>query len=102
MSADKNKYDIATDLVHLGERSATSPGQPTSTPIYASSTYTYESMAEMDKVFGGELPGYTYTRYGNPTRRPWRKQFAELKAAQLPALTRREWPRCTRLSLLAS
>ena len=62
MSADKNKYDIETDLVHLGERGAASPGQPTSTPIYASSTYTYESMEEIDKVFAGELPGYIYAR----------------------------------------
>ena len=67
MSADKNKYDIETDLVHLGERGAASPGQPTSTPIYASSTYTYESMDEIDKVFAGELPGYIYARYANPT-----------------------------------
>ena len=67
MAADKNNHDIATDLVHLGERNEASPGQPTSTPIYASSTYTYESMDEIDKVFGGEIPGYIYTRYGNPT-----------------------------------
>ena len=67
MAADKNKYDMATDLVHLGERNEGAPGQPTSTPIYASSTYTYESMDEIDKVFGGEIPGYIYARYGNPT-----------------------------------
>lgn len=67
MAVDKDKYDIATDLVHLGERNEASPGQPTSTPIYASSTYTYESMEEIDKVFGGEIPGYIYSRYGNPT-----------------------------------
>lgn len=67
MTDRKDKYDIATDLVHLGERGEASAGQPTSTPIYASSTYTYESMEEIDKVFGGELPGYIYTRYGNPT-----------------------------------
>src|SRR5947207_4318839 len=24
-------------------------------------------MDQMDKVFGGELPGYVYTRHGNPT-----------------------------------
>ena len=67
MAADKDKYDIATDLVHLGERGEEAPGQPTSTPIYASSTFTYESMEEIDKVFAGELPGSIYTRYGNPT-----------------------------------
>ena len=67
MSDDKDNLDIATQLVHTGERSAPPTGQPTSTPIYASSTYTYESMDEVDKVFGGEIAGYVYTRYGNPT-----------------------------------
>ena len=67
MADNKKDLDIATDLVHLGERKQPAPGQPTSTPIYAAATYTYRSMDEMDKVFGGELPGYVYTRYGNPT-----------------------------------
>jgi cystathionine gamma-synthase/methionine-gamma-lyase len=67
MSDDKDHLDIATQLVHASERKQPPTGQPTATPIYASATYTYESMAEIDKVFGGELPGYIYTRYGNPT-----------------------------------
>src|SRR5712692_9323967 len=36
-------------------------------PIYASSTFTYDSMEDIDRVFAGEKPGYVYTRYGNPT-----------------------------------
>jgi cystathionine beta-lyase/cystathionine gamma-synthase len=67
MSEGKDSLDIATQLVHASERKQPPNGQPTATPIYASATYTYESMAEIDKVFGGELPGYIYTRYGNPT-----------------------------------
>jgi len=67
MAADKDKIDIATQLVHAGERGEPPPGQPTSTPIYASATFTYESMEDIDKVFAGEKPGYIYTRYGNPT-----------------------------------
>ncbi len=67
MSDDKDNLDIATQLVHASERKQPPTGRPTATPIYASATYTYESMAEIDKVFGGELPGYIYTRYGNPT-----------------------------------
>jgi len=59
--------DIATQLVHAGERRAPPTGRPTSTPIYASATYTYESMEEIDQVFAGEKPDYIYTRYGNPT-----------------------------------
>ena len=63
----KDRFDIATELVHLGERSEPAAGLPTSTPIYASSTFTYESMDEIDKIFSGEIPGYVYTRHGNPT-----------------------------------
>ncbi len=67
MSGDKNNLDITTQLVHAGERTGPPSGQPTSTPIYASSTFTYESMEEIDQVFAGDKPGYIYTRYGNPT-----------------------------------
>src|SRR5205823_14489233 len=67
MSDGKDNLEIATQLVHASERKQPPTGQPTATPIYASATYTYESMEEIDKVFGGELPGYIYTRYGNPT-----------------------------------
>jgi cystathionine gamma-synthase/methionine-gamma-lyase len=62
-----HQLDIATRLVHAGERQAWPTGQPVSTPIYASTTYTYGSMAEADSVLAGEKPGYIYTRYGNPT-----------------------------------
>ncbi len=61
------RLDIATRLVHAGERSGTPTGQPVATPIYASTTFTYGSMADADAVLGGEKPGYIYTRYGNPT-----------------------------------
>jgi cystathionine gamma-synthase/methionine-gamma-lyase len=67
MAANTDKFDIATQVVHAGEHDKTPTGQPTATPIYASSTFTYESMDEIDKVFAGEKPGYIYTRYGNPT-----------------------------------
>src|SRR5881227_20231 len=59
--------DIATHLVHSGERGDLPKGKPTTTPIYAAATYTYASMDEIDKVFAGEAPDYIYTRYANPT-----------------------------------
>jgi cystathionine beta-lyase/cystathionine gamma-synthase len=67
MAGTRDKLDITTQLVHAGERTDPPAGQPTSTPIYASATFTYESMEEIDQVFAGEKPGYIYTRYGNPT-----------------------------------
>src|SRR6266496_6463341 len=67
MADEKQELDIATRLVHEGERSVPPSGKPVSTPIYATSTFTYDSMAEIDQVFAGEKRGYIYTRYGNPT-----------------------------------
>lgn len=61
------KRDITTKLVHAGERLAQPEAKPVSTPIYASATFTYDSMQEIDAVFAGEKQGYIYTRYGNPT-----------------------------------
>jgi cystathionine gamma-synthase/methionine-gamma-lyase len=58
---------IATQLVHAGERRATPIGQPVATPLYATSTFTYDSMEEADKVLAGEASDYIYSRYGNPT-----------------------------------
>ena len=66
MSSDTRR-DITTKLVHSGERRALPEAMPVSTPIYASATFTYETMQEMDQVFAGEKQGYVYTRYGNPT-----------------------------------
>jgi cystathionine gamma-synthase/methionine-gamma-lyase len=61
------KRDITTKLVHSGERRALPDAMPVSTPIYASATFTYDSMEEIDQVFSGEKQGFIYTRYGNPT-----------------------------------
>lgn len=67
MTKTNENLDIATKLVHAGERGPAPVGRPVSTPIYASAIFTYESMREMDEVFAGERRGFVYTRYGNPT-----------------------------------
>jgi cystathionine gamma-synthase/methionine-gamma-lyase len=67
MADEENKLDIATRLVHSGERKPASDAQSVATPIYATATFTYDSMEDMDRVFSGEKQGFIYTRYGNPT-----------------------------------
>ena len=63
----KSDFDISTLVVHAGERVPAPAGAPVSTPIYTTATFTYDSMAEIDEVFGGDKQGYIYTRFGNPT-----------------------------------
>jgi len=62
-----SKPAITTQLVHAGERRTLPVGLPVANPIFTTATYTYNSMAEVDKVFAGETPDYIYTRNGNPT-----------------------------------
>ncbi len=55
--------------VHWGDRQR-KPGDyvPATTPIYTATTYSYESMEDLERVFAGEKDGPSYARYGSPTR----------------------------------
>jgi methionine-gamma-lyase len=50
------------------------------TPIYASSTYTFESADQAADVFLGKEEGYIYGRFGNPTIREAEEKIALLEA----------------------
>ena len=58
---------IFTRAVHAGERGPKPDFQPVSTPIYSTVGYRYESMEDLDRIFGNEREGYVYARYGSPT-----------------------------------
>ena len=58
---------IHTQAVHAGDRKKAGPHIPVTTPIHASSSFFYESMEQLDRVFGQEQEGYSYARYENPT-----------------------------------
>lgn len=59
-------WQLATGLVHAGERAPAPAAIPTATPIYTSTTYLYPNLAALDAAFE-QGAGYVYTRYGNPT-----------------------------------
>src|SRR3954452_23369096 len=65
--AQMKDQSFTTRLVHAGERKPQPVAKPVATPIYATATYTYTTMEEMDRVFAGESGDYVYSRYGNPT-----------------------------------
>lgn len=67
MNPKKPKREIETLLVHAGERSVKPVGESVATPLYATTTFTYSSMSELERAFSGESAGYVYTRFGNPT-----------------------------------
>jgi cystathionine gamma-synthase/methionine-gamma-lyase len=58
---------IQTKAVHAGDRKKLGPHVPSTTPIYTASSYTYESMEQLDRIFGQEASGPCYARYDNPS-----------------------------------
>ena len=59
------KFESKT--VHVGDRKKAGNYVPVTTPIYTASSYAYESMDQLDRVFGREEQGPSYARYDNPT-----------------------------------
>lgn len=59
------KFESKT--VHAGDRKKAGNFIPVTTPIYTASSYAYESMDQLDRVFGREEQGPSYARYDNPT-----------------------------------
>jgi cystathionine beta-lyase/cystathionine gamma-synthase len=59
--------NIFTKAVHAGDRKKPGPAVPVTTPIYTAATYLYDETAQLDRIFGREEPGYSYSRYDNPT-----------------------------------
>lgn len=72
--------------VHWGDRRRKPENYvPVTTPIFTATTYFYESMQELDKVFAGELDGPSYSRYDNPTRVALEELMRELENGALAA-----------------
>jgi cystathionine gamma-synthase/methionine-gamma-lyase len=59
--------NIESRLVHSGDRKKAGNYIPVSTPIYTAASYVYESMGQLDRIFGREESGPSYARYDNPT-----------------------------------
>ena len=59
--------NIHTKAVHSGDRKRAGVYVPVTTPIHTATSYFYESMEQLDRVFGAEEKGYCYARYDNPS-----------------------------------
>jgi cystathionine beta-lyase/cystathionine gamma-synthase len=72
-ASDPSTWSIETQLVHSGQskrpESPDQTGNPTVRPIYASTTYLYESVEALDQAFNGKTPkgeaAFVYARQGN-------------------------------------
>lgn len=78
---DHNSKGFDTLCIHGGHR----PEQHRAhlTPIYATSTYTFDSTEQAEAVFQGKEEGNIYGRFGNPTIREAEEKIALLEAFNL-------------------
>ena len=69
-------YRIDTNCIHAGYEPKN--GEPRVLPIFQSTTYKYEDLEHVERLFALQESGYKYTRTGNPTL-----AALELKLTQL-------------------
>ncbi|KAB7707819.1 methionine gamma-lyase [Bacillus aerolatus] len=78
----KEKFkSMETAVVHAGYDAKDHLGSLT-TPIFQTSTFTFDSAEQGEKRFAGEEEGYIYSRLGNPTVRALEERIAELEEAE--------------------
>lgn len=68
---------FGSSAVHSGHKQ--DPMYAHLVPIYASSTYVYDTAEQGMKRFSGEEPGYIYSRWGNPTITEAEEKIAALE-----------------------
>lgn len=56
-----------TDLIHAGEKAARGAARALTTPIYETSTFVFDSAADVERYQAGGSGAYLYSRYENPT-----------------------------------
>lgn len=69
-----------TKVVHAGDRKKPGRHVPVTTPIYTASSFLYDSIEDLDRIFGREEPGYSYARYDNPTNAALEELAAALES----------------------
>jgi len=79
--SDINNKGIETICVHGGHTPESNRSHLT--PIYASSTYTFDSAEQAAAIFNSKEEGYIYSRWGNPTITEAEERIALLEAYQL-------------------
>jgi cystathionine beta-lyase/cystathionine gamma-synthase len=72
----------ATKLIHAGEGVDTGATPSLTTPIYETSTFVFDSVADVIKYTEGKIDGYLYSRYENPTVVSVEKKLAALDGAE--------------------
>ena len=85
MEQRMSDYRLETTCVQGGYRPKN--GEPREVPIIQSTTFKYDSSADMGKLFDLEASGYFYTRLQNPTNDYVAAKIAEMEGGTAAMLT---------------
>jgi cystathionine beta-lyase/cystathionine gamma-synthase len=72
----------STELIHAGNHVTAGATPSLTTPIYQTSTFVFESAAQVDAYQQARAPGYLYSRYENPTVVAVELQLAAVDGAE--------------------
>jgi cystathionine beta-lyase/cystathionine gamma-synthase len=75
--------DLATQCLHAGERWEKQFFWTSSTPIYNSTTFFYDSVHDLDDRVYYRKPGYVYARGGSPTNTALERALSTLEHAEV-------------------
>lgn len=78
---DFREVGFGTLAIHAGQEPDTLYGA-LATPIYQTSTFCFETVEEGSAKFSGEIPGYCYSRGGNPTVSALERKIAALEGGE--------------------
>lgn len=71
-----------TDLIHAGERTVSRGSAALTTPIYETSTFVFDSAADVERYQAGDSGAYLYSRYENPTVVAVEQKLARVDGAE--------------------
>ncbi len=72
---------FSTRAIHEGYDPASHHGS-LNPPVYLNATYSFESIAQGQQRFAGEVPGYVYARVGNPSQSVLESRLASLEGGE--------------------
>ena len=78
---DWNNADFETMIIHAGQEHEPAYGA-LATPIYQTSTFCFDTVEEGAAKFAKEIPGYVYSRGGNPTTRAFELKCTAMEGGE--------------------
>ena len=78
---DLKNVDFETLIIHAGQEPDKAYGS-LATPIYQTSTFCFETVEEGAAKFAKQIPGFVYSRGGNPTTRAFELKCAAMEGGE--------------------